>query len=817
MARGSSQTFALVGWMLLTSVAGGQEEVRLELVLESTEIPDLDAHPVIEGLPGEEKVFTAEMVLSSSEFQSDWGIQGWSLGLWHAGLDILSIDRRETVSAPISEGGFVDRGFIVYRTVYPPRSDGKTGVLQAVILSLVSFSELPLNTSHVIGRNTYRASIGSRGRAAFIRYDESLIAGQAGDPPVALNVTIDGRTYKPVGEAREIIVGSVPDVEDCADGEDNDGDGWTDCRDPDCRDLAGCDFENCTNGKDDDGDRLVDCDDPDCSDRPACNLEDSCRDLADNDGDGLVDCEDPDCADLPPCAPEEICGDGIDNNDDGAVDCEDTYCLVREYCLEPEICDDGRDNDLDLATDCEDSDCAGTAGCPPATEHCRDGIDNDGDGLIDCDDPKCSTSYWCTRREYCSDDADNDDDGLVDCDDPDCDGSTACVDAEDCTDGADNDGDGLVDCDDPSCRRHPSCIEPEICDDGKDNDADGQTDCDDPECRGIPPCPPPEDCQNAVDDDRDGLVDCDDPECAREPECGGAEKGFDLVHSAEGAEQKGAKNVVKLAIEAGASVEVTTWIVPRGEDQDEGVQGWSLSVSHSTDVLAVDPANPPTIEGTDAGDLLDFGFDATSLVEAQTGGGGALEKDGEDAGEVVGFTSAVVLSFTKPVELSPTRAQSVARAHYLLHADEAAPDRTPGQVRFEDRLEGSQQPIANLLTVAGRTVFPSALVPLEVRPFIAGGPEVAPFVRGDANNDGKVDIADVVWCINELVRNGRRTVCPRAADVNGDGLYDLSDPMYLVQWHYLQGPSPPHPFPDCGVDSKPGGPECPDGTVPHCP
>ncbi|MEQ1501907.1 MAG: hypothetical protein ABMB14_06735, partial [Myxococcota bacterium] len=48
---------------------------------------------------------------------------------------------------------------------------------------------------------------------------------------------------------------------DCADGLDDDGDGWTDCADQDC--AADC-GEACDNAVDDDADGLVDCADPDC-------------------------------------------------------------------------------------------------------------------------------------------------------------------------------------------------------------------------------------------------------------------------------------------------------------------------------------------------------------------------------------------------------------------------------------------------------------------------------------------------------------------------------------------------------------------------
>ena len=51
--------------------------------------------------------------------------------------------------------------------------------------------------------------------------------------------------------------------------------------------------EQCTNGIDDDGDGATDCQDPDCSSSPACMaLSEICNNGADDDGDGMVDCND---------------------------------------------------------------------------------------------------------------------------------------------------------------------------------------------------------------------------------------------------------------------------------------------------------------------------------------------------------------------------------------------------------------------------------------------------------------------------------------------------------------------------------------------
>ncbi len=87
---------------------------------------------------------------------------------------------------------------------------------------------------------------------------------------------------RPDASARDARPPPMPDAADvpyefiCYDGLDGDGDGRTDCEDPDCRGNGGC-FdapERCDNGRDDNGDDRVDCDDVLCLGDAACPLPD---------------------------------------------------------------------------------------------------------------------------------------------------------------------------------------------------------------------------------------------------------------------------------------------------------------------------------------------------------------------------------------------------------------------------------------------------------------------------------------------------------------------------------------------------------------
>jgi hypothetical protein len=328
-----------------------------------------------------------------------------------------------------------------------------------------------------------------------------------------------------------------------------------------------------------------------------------CETPGDEDGDGYADCRDPDCGGVAPCGPEpaEICNDGADNDLDGALDCADPDCVSDPLacpacCVDtaagacvpacaggadgsiacacgpercgpcgaaPEGCTGGADEDGDGQIDCADADCALHSACQ-AAEHCTNGLDDDGDGQIDCADKDCDQHDFCgpcrgARMEMCSDRQDNDCDGAVDCADPDCDQHAACtsccVDAEgacvascegrtgcscapslcwrcgdaqpesNCFDGRDENGNGLIDCRDPGCageRACAPCVEaPETCDNARDDDCDGLIDCADDGCAGAPPCNRSrETCGDGQDNDGDRRVDCRDPlDCGLVPAC----------------------------------------------------------------------------------------------------------------------------------------------------------------------------------------------------------------------------------------------------------------------------------------------------------
>ncbi len=78
-------------------------------------------------------------------------------------------------------------------------------------------------------------------------------------------------------------------------------------------------------------------------------------------------------------------------------------------------------------------------------------------------------------------------------------------------------------------------------------------------------------------------------------------------------------------------------------------------------------------------------------------------------------------------------------------------------------------------------------------------PPEAHFVRGDANADGRIDIADAVFALDFLFAHGTEPTCLDGADANDDGRLNLSDATLLLRRVFSAGRPLPSPA-ACGAD-----------------
>lgn len=107
---------------------------------------------------------------------------------------------------------------------------------------------------------------------------------------------------------------------------------------------------------------------------------------------------------------------------------------------------------------------------------------------------------------------------------------------------------------------------------------------------------------------------------------------------------------------------------------------------------------------------------------------------------------------------------------------------------------------AYTLRVTGACGAPAATATVEISITDVCG---TPFLRGDSNADGGVDISDAITSLNYLFRGGVFPSCVAALDANDDGGVDIADAIYLLGWLFRGGPAPPAPGPGAGCTTDP--------------
>jgi hypothetical protein len=75
------------------------------------------------------------------------------------------------------------------------------------------------------------------------------------------------------------------------------------------------------------------------------------------------------------------------------------------------------------------------------------------------------------------------------------------------------------------------------------------------------------------------------------------------------------------------------------------------------------------------------------------------------------------------------------------------------------------------------------------------------FIRGDANTDHGLDIADAIFTFKYLFASGRAPTCLDAGDANDNGQVNIADGIYVLQYLFVGGPAVPSPYPGCGIDT----------------
>lgn len=225
-------------------------------------------------------------------------------------------------------------------------------------------------------------------------------------------------------------------------------------------------------------------------------------------------------------------------------------------------------------------------------------------------------------------------------------------------------------------------------------------------------------------------------------------------------------------------------VVSRFRESDPpglGVQGWSLSISLEGEAECVGA----TIGGTAADRIFGGGFNKTECVLPSRNFGRR------------GVTTAMVFTFdgrTLP------RVGTASIVDILLEA--SAPQGSGDQearLGFTEGLVGSGQPVPSAFTVQGGAW--RACNTFEAAATVFFRLATGRFTRGDANEDGRVDLSDAIWILDSLFLVPRPTSCEDAADVDDSGFANITDAIYLLNFQFLGGGPPPAPFPGCGEDA----------------
>jgi hypothetical protein len=250
-----------------------------------------------------------------------------------------------------------------------------------------------------------------------------------------------------------------------------------------------------------------------------------------------------------------------------------------------------------------------------------------------------------------------------------------------------------------------------------------------------------------------------------------------------------------------------------------GPQAWSLSVRHdpglilrSTIVgrcprLAEDPFAGVVVQtvfdhdgdpGTPALDPYPFDLGESGFKTASPAS--AVSCSGTPDPATPGLIAAAVMHQTKPMTLHVNTADTILRVTYDVMVQPGAnPDL---RIWYEDDLTvaGCSCPVTNVITASGTSFAPTGRSGLILR--LEG--RDPPFLRGDVNADGAMDVSDPISILGFLfLHEPEDLTCRKGADTDDSGVLDITDGVLLLNHLFLGAGDPPPPHRACGDDPTP--------------
>lgn len=213
--------------------------------------------------------------------------------------------------------------------------------------------------------------------------------------------------------------------------------------------------------------------------------------------------------------------------------------------------------------------------------------------------------------------------------------------------------------------------------------------------------------------------------------------------------------------------------------------GFQVSARYDPDVLEI-------ADGDDA-PFVDFNITKAEIIDPEFVG--AINNVDEGY-----FVLGVVFDIIPPIVGKKIQSgEQISIVNIVADIPAGVPHRHQTQLLLENGL--GEPPVRNSFSNLDATsVFPelhSGVITI-IRPdFEFLGPI---FLRGDANNDGKITLADPVAILSYQFGGGDKPFCLDAADVDDNGNINLADPIGLLSFMFVLGMEPSMPYPSFGLD-----------------
>ena len=204
-------------------------------------------------------------------------------------------------------------------------------------------------------------------------------------------------------------------------------------------------------------------------------------------------------------------------------------------------------------------------------------------------------------------------------------------------------------------------------------------------------------------------------------------------------------------------------------DNDSDVQGFSMGVSHDGALATIISVVPGTFYDAVEPDIVFENLDPL---------GGP------------GWTIGVVNAIDGTLLIPPGTGAGIVSLVYEVVAT------APGtaDLTFNDQLA---DPTVDVVFVVGGQSF----VPTQVNGQIDISVLIEnEFLRGDATDNGVLDIADPIVALLRTFGIIPPGTCDDVEDIDDNGVLDMADGVYLLTWMFAGGPVPPEPFAACGLD-----------------